>query len=563
MPILAHPFAAMKRIAISSIFLLLPLLSWAQSTFIPYNPDYYHLIDRFQIKFQNKQNLLPVTNKPVRRSDLATFLNHVKDSYDSLSVQDQYNLRYLLNDNWNWTKSEHNVNDKNWYDLMYVKRSDFYYYKTNDFTLRVNPVGYFTGGQDSDIDGTLFTNTRGLEAIGTIDNKIGFYTFLTTTQARFPRYVFDFIRAERQAFPNEGFWKRQGQTAWDLTHARGYISFAVTKSIDVQAGYDKHFIGNGMRSMILSDFSSPYLFMKLSTRLGPFQYTNLFAELTADIQFGNLDPGDGDYPNKYMAYHRLSVNVTPNFELGLYETVFSSRASLDYFNPIVFYRAIEQHRGSPDNISLGMDFRWNIRNQFSLYGQFILDEFFLEELTAGDGSFRNKFGFQLGGKYIDAFDIPTLDLQAEVNLARPFLYAHEDPLLSYSNYRNPLAHPLGANFKELVLSARYQPINKFRVSGLITRSNQGLDDGITNFGGDVLASTSNLAMERGHTIGQGVSTKTTYVELTGSYQLMHNIFVDAQLIYRDRQSDDPARSLQSFLPMLSLRWNVTRRQHVF
>lgn len=533
----------------------------AQSTFVPYNRDYYHLIDRFQIKYQDKQNLFHTTFKPVRRSDLSTFLDHVKTKYDSLSPQDQFNFQFLYNDNWEWTESEYNENDKSWWNLAYNKKSDFLYYQSDKATIRINPVADFRFGRDSNQDGTLYTNTRGLEAHGIIDGKIGFYTFLTTTQARFADYVSDRVLSAR-AFPNEGFWKENGNV-YDLTHARGYLTFNLTSSIDVQAGYDKNFIGNGLRSMVLSDFSSPYLFLKINTRLGPFQYTNLFAELTEDIIFGGGGPADGDYPNKYMAYHRLGVNITPNFELGLYENVISSSANINYFNPIVFYRAIEQQRGSPDNILLGMDFKWNIRNRYQVYGQFMLDEFKIDELRSGDGSWRNKFGAQLGAKYIDAFDIATLDLQIEFNLARPYFYAYEDAALSYTNFRNPLAHPLGANFKEVVLTARYQPINKLFVTGKIIRGNTGEDDQNLNYGGNLLMSTDTRVADFGNSIGQGVGATSTYVELAGSYMLIHNLFLDARFVYRNFESDDSNRSSDGLIPMISLRWNLPTRQHEF
>ncbi len=533
----------------------------AQSTFVPYNRDYYHLVDRFQIKYQDKQNLFPTTFKPVRRSDLSTFLAHVKTKYDSLSPQDQFNFQYLYNDNWQWTKSEYNANDKNWWNLAYNKKSDFLFYESDNFSLRINPVADFLAGNDGNQDGTVYTNTRGVEAQGMIDGKIGFYTFLTTTQARFADYVSDRVLSAR-AFPNEGFWKEDGNVH-DLTHARGYFTFNLTPSIDVQAGYDKNFIGNGLRSMVLSDFSSPYLFLKINTRLGPFQYTNLFAELTEDIIFGGGGPADGDYPNKYMAFHRLGVNITPNFELGLYETIISPKANINYFNPIVFYRAIEQQRGSPDNILLGMDFKWNIKNRYQIYGQFLLDEFLIEELRSGDGSWRNKFGAQLGGKYIDAFDIATLDLQVEFNLARPYFYAYELPALSYTNFRNPLAHPLGANFREVVLTARYQPINKLYVTGKIIRSTGGDDDQNLNYGGNLLRSTDTRVSDTGNSIGQGVGNTNTYIELSGSYMLIHNLFIDARFIYRNFESDDSSRSSDGIIPMLSLRWNLPTRQHEF
>ncbi|GAB5523980.1 MAG: hypothetical protein Roseis2KO_18520 [Roseivirga sp.] len=533
----------------------------AQSTFVPYNRDYYHLIDRFQIKYQDKQNLLPVTFKPVRRSDLSTFLDHVKTKYDSLSPQDQFNFQFLYNDNWQWTESEYNTNDKSWWNLAYDKKSDFMFYKSDKATIRINPVADFRFGRDGNQDGTLYTNTRGLEAQGMIDDKIGFYTFLTTTQARFADYVSDRVLSAR-AFPNEGNWKENGNV-FDVTHARGYFTFNLTPSIDVQAGYDKNFIGNGLRSMVLSDFSSPYLFLKINTRIGPFQYTNLFAELTEDIIFGGGGPADGDYPNKYMAFHRIGVNITPDFEFGLYESIISARANINYFNPIVFYRAIEQQRGSPDNILLGMDFKWNIKNRYQVYGQFMLDEFKIDELRSGDGSWRNKFGAQLGAKYIDAFDIATLDLQMEFNLARPFFYAYETPSLSYTNFRNPLAHPMGANFKEVVLTARYQPINKLFITGKIIRSNTGEDDQNINYGGNLLVSTDTRVADFGNSIGQGVSATNTYIELAGSYMLIHNLFLDARFIFRNFKSDDSSRSSDGLIPMISLRWNLPTRQHEF
>ena len=49
----------------------------------------------------------------------------------------------------------------------------------------------------------------------------------------------------------------------------------------MQLGHDRNFIGNGYRSLILADYSTPYFFLKLNTRIWKFNYQNLFAELTA------------------------------------------------------------------------------------------------------------------------------------------------------------------------------------------------------------------------------------------------------------------------------------------
>ena len=44
--------------------------------------------------------------------------------------------------------------------------------------MRINPVFLLGSGTDSENSGTLYTNTRGLEAQGTIDNKIDSIPFL-------------------------------------------------------------------------------------------------------------------------------------------------------------------------------------------------------------------------------------------------------------------------------------------------------------------------------------------------------------------------------------------------
>ncbi|MFY0593385.1 capsule assembly Wzi family protein [Roseivirga sp.] len=552
----------MKKLLILLFIVVCQSFVQAQSTFIPYNRDYYHLIDRFQIKYGNQENLLQTTFKPIRRVDLSNFLLAIASKYDSLSAQDKFNFEYLMNDNWEWTNSTYNENDKSWWDLLYTKKSDLYYYKTKNFNLRINPVAEFTIGNDPDAISTVFTNTRGIEAQGMIDDKIGFYTFLTTTQAVFPYYVRQSI-LDKNAFPNEGFWKRD-DGEYDLTHARGYFTFDLSQSIDIQAGYDKKFIGKGLRSMVLSDYSSPFLFGQINTRLGKFQYTNLFGELTADIIFANSNsPGDGDYPKKYLSMHRLGVNITNSLEIGVFETIISSKANINYFNPLVFYRAIEQQEGSPDNVLIGLDVNVNLKGKYQLYGQFMLDEFVLDALRSGEGDWRNKFGIQLGAKYIDAFDVPNLDLQAEYNVARPYFYASETSELSYTNYRNPLAHPMGANFKEIVLAGRYQPMNKLSIMGKIIRTNFGEDENGLNYGGNLQLSTDDRIGNLGNTIGQGVATTNTYIEISGSYMLVQNLFVDLRNIYRNFDSAINARSKTSFITMLSLRWNLPQRQHEF
>ncbi|MDX5438094.1 MAG: hypothetical protein LPK03_12910, partial [Pontibacter sp.] len=263
--------------------------------------------------------------------------------------------------------------------------------------------------------------------------------------------------------PHEGFWKDFKEDGTDFITARGYLNYALSKHVEVQLGHDRHFIGDGYRSLIYSDYAPPAFFLKLNTKVWKLHYMNLFQELIPVF-----NRRDELYPKKYMAMHRLGVNVTDNFNFGLFEQIVFARGKgrfeLQYLNPVIFYRSVEHGLGSPDNAMLGCDFRWNLWNRVQLYGQVLLDEFVLDQVKSGNGWWGNKFGGQIGAKYIDAFGISNLDLQGEVNAIRPYTYQYEDEFSNFQHYRQPLAHPIGANLVELVGIVRYQPIPRLNLT---------------------------------------------------------------------------------------------------
>jgi hypothetical protein len=207
--------------------------------------------------------------------------------------------------------------------------------------------------------------------------------------------------------------------------------------------------------------------------------------MVADVQ-GSASglKSSGKYPDKYFAFHHLSINIGKKLNIGVFESVvFSDSSSFEwsYLNPIIFYRAIEQQFGSSDNVILGADFKWNAFKGFSVYGQFVLDEFVLDNIKEGNGWWANKFAIQAGLKYYDAFGVSNLDLQAETNIVRPYTYSHNPivtanngiPYGSYTNYMQPIAHPLGANFNEVIGILRYQPLPRLNVTGKIIMATIG------------------------------------------------------------------------------------------
>ena len=146
-----------------------------------------------------------------------------------------------------------------------------------DFDLVINPVIQFKYMKESDNEKTLFLNSRGVNIRGRIANKIGFAAS-TDNQERDPFYVQEW-EDKFQSVPGAGYYKSFKGTGFDYFDARGYFTFNVTKYIDVAFGYDRNFIGNGYRSLFLSDFGNSNLFLKLNTRIWKINYQNLFMEL--------------------------------------------------------------------------------------------------------------------------------------------------------------------------------------------------------------------------------------------------------------------------------------------
>jgi hypothetical protein len=277
------------------------------------------------------------------------------------------------------------------------------------------------------------------------------------------------------------------------------------------------------------------------------------------------------YANKFVALHHLSVNVGKKLNLGLFESVIftaddslgTDHFRLEYLNPIIFYRAIEQQNGSSDNVLLGLDFKWNAVKRLSFYGQFMLDEFVIDNIRAGNGWWANKFAIQAGGKYVDAFGIPNLDLQGEVNVIRPYTYSHHTMYGSYSGYRQPLAHPLGANLEELAGILRYQPLGRLNITAKLVLTTIGRDGADENWGGDILKSYTTREREYGNTIAQGVANDILFGSATVSWQLKHNLFIDASLLLRNSKSAAAIYNNNTSVTSIALRWNAPQRLYEF
>jgi hypothetical protein len=589
----------MKYSVLIPFFLLATIVVNAQGTNLPLGNEAYHILDRLEIK-TGIPTPYHSSVKYITRGAATRYALQVDTAKVALSSKDRRDLYYIFKDNNEWLATSYfattvggkKENIESTPELSQIEASmenprytlsrkpvfkHFYQTPANLFELnkkyihlRVNPILNFAVGTENDTEQPILTNRRGLEIRGGIDDRIFFYTNIHETQSRFPDYVINRI-GQYRALPGQGFFKSYSsdlfniQTGHDYLNSQGYLGFNISRHVGAQFGYGRNFIGNGYRSVLLSDFSNNYLYLKLNWKVWRLHFQNIFAELSVSSQKGVRD--GTLIPKKYMAAHHLSFNITPNLNVGFFETVIFSRNNqfeLQYLNPVILYRTIEQATGSADNVLIGLDAKWNFLKHFQLYGQLMMDEFVFSELiTDNQGWWGNKYAIQAGLKYIDAFGIDHLDLQAEYNFARPYTYTHRDSSAHYSHFDQPLAHPLGANFNEVIVKLRYVPVHKLVFEGRFISANFGEDQNNSNWGSNIFL--SHLIRERDYDneTTQGVATSTTLLGLDLSYQLRHNVFLDLQYLYRKKDSELPERDNTTSILQAGVRINVAKQRFDF
>jgi hypothetical protein len=230
--------------------------------------------------------------------------------------------------------------------------------------------------------------------------------------------------------------------------------------------------------------------------------------------------------------------------------------------------------GSPDNVFIGLDYKANIFNHLSLYGQFVISEFNFSQITARNGWWANKAAVQQGLKYIDVAGVDNLDMQVEFNMATPYMYAHRtrsnnanEQTANYSHYNQALAHPLGANFREFLFISRYRVKNLPQLTLQVDfmHAMVGRDTSGTHWGSNIFLETTANTVENefGNSLGQGNKNKINYFNFMASYQFWHNMYADFSVGIRNMKSDIPSQNSNSVWFGLGLRLNTAMRKNMY
>lgn len=474
---------------------------------IPFTHNYYSSFEQLI----NKNNNAHTAVKPFVYAEVSNYVDLNAQKNKLIKPKESWFGRKLLN--------EH---------MAFVKGANYWF--------TINPMVDLQVGKDNEGE-TTYNNTRAVKIEGSLGKNLSFSTSFYESQGKFADYFNVYSESIRPSggnpatIPGRGIAKEFNDRAYDYPVAEAYLSYTPSNFFNFQFGNGKNFIGDGYRSLFLSDATSAYPFFKINTSFWKIKYTNIFATLQ-DIR-PELTV-DGAFKQKYMATHYLSWNATKNLNIGLFETVVWDNANdrgfdINYVNPIIFYRAVEFSSGSrAGNSLLGLSFKYKL-NDISLYSQLVIDEFRISEVTKSNGWWANKSGIQLGAKYFNAFNVENLYLQAEYNSVRPFTYSHDELNYNFGHNNQPLAHLWGSNFNEFIGIARYSK-DRWFANAKVVVGKKGFDflNDQISYGGNIFRDNDDRPNDYGNEIGQGNKA---------------NIFIaDAQLGYLV----NPATNLKIF-----------------
>lgn len=374
-------------------------------------------------------------------------------------TEDEYDVGYKIADT-----------SKQFNDFTYILfQKHLLEFKGDNYYLTISPV--FNFGLSKDLADTsnrkFFQNTRGFFIEGDLFKNFSFSTSLYENQSRNPNYQSNYYSSLGEMYINHGDSTYQTQNAvipgagrtkpfkddgFDYAFAVGSLIYKPFKVLTLSAGNNQHFIGDGYRSMMLSDnsYSSPYF--QVNYRFFPkWEFVYLRTKLLNLTRKPASTSVEAYYQPKGYAVNYLSFKASSNLTLSIFEgtvyskgdSVTSTRVNPMFYNPIPVLSSFLLKNTEVTSI-IGLNIGFTPINNLRIYSQLVYNK-------SSEG-----FGGQIGTRISEPFKISNLFIQLEANYASKDAYSSSTARLNYSQYNLPLAHSKGQGFGEGVFRINYE-----------------------------------------------------------------------------------------------------------
>lgn len=405
------------------------------------------------------------------------------------------------------------------------------------FHLFVDFLPDFQVGSSSRKTTTPWQNTRGFRIAGNIGKKVYFETEDFETQQAFPGYIDSQTRKQGTIPRLDNFRKlpSNGKGVFDFNYASARLIYLPVSWLQLDLGYGKNFIGDGYRSMLLSDWSFNYPYLKATGQWRNFQYTVMWSQYL-NTQISQKDKKFFSFPKKWAQTYFLDWHFNKNGNIGIFESVLWPDQNKDHrkdinwtlLSPVIFMHGNQSPSGTENFTLTGLNAKYKILPRIFVYGQIAASNFLK------NSNWSDRFATQIGIRGSDVFGLQNLDFIVEYNQAKPYMYAGKDSGMHYTHFNQPLADPLGAAFQEglAVITYRYDKW-WFRLEGMAAKYYWDTDKS-QNGGGDIFKPLPAAGAE----VGGGQKATLYWGDFRAAYIInpKNNLRVEAGITLRKNRT---------------------------
>ncbi len=287
-----------------------------------------------------------------------------------------------------------------------------------------------------------------------------------------PSQSFPYIDGSKDA---DGYWSEYLDTK--ITYTKESIMLELGK-------FDRHW-GFGKRGIHISNKVPSYpqfgMNWKINNKLTLIYFHGFLNSGITDSTRSNF------YNNNFskrsinvtrnIASHRIEWSVNDKLKIGANETVIYAFRNIDihYLIPIAPFYPIENYLGDTDNIQMGLDALYFLKNNNKIYFGFFMDELTPEWIFKKKN--HNWFAWQFGFEK-KSFIINRSYLLFEYNWTDQRIYRHKYEINDYYSHNFPLGFWAGPHAEEILFQYIFPLKNNIIkiATSIVKRGGQG-----TNF----------------------------------------------------------------------------------
>jgi hypothetical protein len=355
---------------------------------------------------------------------------------------------------------------KQYYELTdHLFKKHLFEIKGEGYAMCISPVLNMALGKDYEDtnERRLFNNTRGFLVEVDLLDKFSFSTALYENQNRFTHYETNYYKStgERYPGPDSTYFidnaivpgaartKPFKVDGFDYAYAIGNVVYAPKSYLRFMLGNNANFVGEGYRSLFLSDNSVPSIYLRADATIAKrIDYTILRSKQFNLLRRPIYSTVEAYYEAKMYSSQFLNFRATDKLSISLFEgsywnvgdSVSSKSVNGAYYIPLPYVGGLIVNNPKEVSTLSGIQMTYLPLENLHVYGQLALSNWNTKTI-----------GSQIGLRYYSPFGLKESLLQLEYNNVPKRMYLSENSRLNYSSTNLPSAHPKGNGFQEFVL----------------------------------------------------------------------------------------------------------------